>query len=79
MTRETLLQLKLGALDPGYFRAKFGVEIVDEFREAWETLASQGMLRIEDQRVVLTRTGLLQVDRLLPALYDQKYRNARYT
>ena len=27
----------------------------------------------------LTRAGLLEVDRLLPSFYDERYRNARYT
>jgi hypothetical protein len=37
------------------------------------------MLRVEGDKIALTRAGLLQVDRLLPSFYDDQYRNARYT
>ena len=33
LVREMILQLKTGQLDAGYFRDKFGVDILDEFRE----------------------------------------------
>jgi oxygen-independent coproporphyrinogen-3 oxidase len=79
LTRETILQLKLGALDPDYFRAKFGADVAQEFAPAWRRLAEEGMLRLQGDRVELTRAGLLQVDRLLPELYDERYQNARYT
>ena len=79
LTREALLQLKLGKLDAGYFRRKFGADVLEEFRSAWETLQSRGMLEVPGDRIELTRQGLLQVDRLLPELYEPRYRNARYT
>ena len=34
LTREVILQLKLGALDTAYFRTKFGVDIVAHFATA---------------------------------------------
>ncbi len=50
-----------------------------EFAPAWRSLQAEGMLRVEGDTVALTRAGLLQVDRLLPWFYDDRYRNARYT
>lgn len=79
LTRELILQLKLGALDPGYFQGKFGVDVLAEFAPAWQKLAGEEMLEVRGRRVELTRAGLLQVDRLLPEFYDDRYRNARYT
>lgn len=79
LTRETILQLKLGALDPAYFRAKFGADVAAEFAPAWQRLVDEGMVQLAGDRVELTRDGLLQVDRLLPELYDERYRNSRYT
>ena len=79
LTRELILQLKLGELDPGYFREKFGADVLADFAPAWQRLESEGMLRVDGGRVELTRAGLLQVDRLLPTFYDERYRNARYT
>src|SRR5262249_8971544 len=36
LIREMILQLKTGRLDAGYFRAKFGADILDEFGDAFE-------------------------------------------
>ncbi|HKI03839.1 MAG TPA: coproporphyrinogen-III oxidase family protein [Thermoanaerobaculia bacterium] len=79
LTRELILQLKLGTLRTAGFREKFGADILADFAPAWQKLEGEGMLRVEGDTVALTRAGLLQVDRLLPAFYDEQYRNARYT
>jgi oxygen-independent coproporphyrinogen-3 oxidase len=79
LTREVILQLKRGELDAAYFRGKFGVDILEVFREPLAQLAGEGMLALEEPGVRLTRQGLLQVDGLLPEFYEQHYRNARYT
>lgn len=79
LTREMILQLKLGTLPVSYFGEKFGTDVLAEFAPAWEKLEGEGMLRVEGDKVALTRAGLLQVDRLLPSFYDDRYRNARYT
>ncbi len=79
LTRELILQLKRGRLDPAYFQNKFGVDPVREFAEPMASLEGEGMLRRSGDTVELTRSGLLQVDRLLPTFYEERYRNARYT
>ena len=79
LTREMILQLKLGHLEASYFREKFGVDVLSEFAPAWQRLQQEEMLRVGEGTVDLTRDGLLQVDRLLPSFYDERYRNARYT
>jgi oxygen-independent coproporphyrinogen III oxidase len=79
LTRELILQLKLGELGGGYFQEKFGVDVFDAFREPFARLAERGMLTLEPDRVRLTPPGLLRVDSLLPEFYDTPYRNARYT
>ncbi len=79
LTREMILQLKLGTLPVSYFGEKFGADVLSEFAPAWERLEEEGMLRVESDKIALTRAGLLQVDRLLPSFYDDQYRNARYT
>jgi oxygen-independent coproporphyrinogen-3 oxidase len=78
-TRELILQLKLGRVEPPYFAKKFGVDILSEFRPALERLAGREMLSWSGDAVKLTREGLLRVDSLLPEFYDPKYRGARYT
>ncbi|HKH46423.1 MAG TPA: radical SAM protein, partial [Thermoanaerobaculia bacterium] len=79
LTREMILQLKLGTLRTAYFREKFGVDVLTEFAPAWRRLEEEEMLRVEGDTVALTRSGLLQVDRLLPSFYEDRYRNVRYT
>ena len=79
LIRELILQLKLGSVGQSYFADKFGVAILDEFAEPLARLESEGMLRLRDDGVELTRQGLLQVDFLLPTFYDEPFVGGRYT
>lgn len=79
LIREMILQLKLGHIDAGYFRDKFGEEIVREFREQWQELEREGLARVEGDQVSLTRQGLLRADSLLHRFFEPEYRNIRYT
>jgi oxygen-independent coproporphyrinogen-3 oxidase len=79
MIRELILQLKLGYIEPGYFRNKFGCDILDEFALAFDKLSSDNMLVVRADRVELTRAGLLRVDALLPEFFEPEHRGARYT
>lgn len=79
MIREMILQLKLGRLDAGYFRSKFGREILDDFREEWNDLVERGLMEIEGDRLRLEREGFLRVDSLLPAFFLPQHRGERYT
>src|SRR4029079_16293062 len=51
LLREMILQLKKGYLDVSYFRRKFGVEILDEWREQWMAHQGDGMLTIGGDRI----------------------------
>ncbi len=79
LVREMILQLKLGAIDAGYFRRKFGAEILRDFAPAFEGLRARGLLSWEGDRIALSRAALLQVDDLLPDFYLPEHRGARYT
>ena len=79
LTRELILQLKLGRITGDYFRDKFGAEIFDDYAEPFARLERRQMLTLEEDAVRLTPRGLLQVDSLLPEFYDPEYRNSRYT
>ena len=78
LVREMILQLKRGRLDAAYFRAKFGVELADEFGAAYASLQDEGLLTFDREQVRLTLEGLLMVDQLLPDFYDPRYRDGRY-
>ena len=79
LTREMILQLKLGVIRTEYFERKFGARILKEFGSAFTDLERRGLLETGDDEIRLTRKGLLQVDQLLPEFYAPEYRNARYT
>ena len=79
LTREMILQFKLGRIEAAYFRDKFNTDIVEEFGSTYKKLQDEGMLTFDKDAIELTRKGLLQVDGLLPEFYALDYRNARYT
>jgi oxygen-independent coproporphyrinogen-3 oxidase len=74
-----ILLLKRGHLDVGYFQQKFGVDVLDQWRETWDQYQRQGYLKTSDSRVELTRAGLLRADGLLEAFFEPEHRNVRYT
>jgi oxygen-independent coproporphyrinogen-3 oxidase len=79
LIREMILQLKTGSLEVDYFRSKFGFDIRQEFAEGLSWLAEEGFLTAGEEWIELTRTGLLQIDRLLPIFFQPEYRGTRYT
>lgn len=79
LIREMILQLKKGYLDVGYFEQKFGVNVIDQWRAAWDEHVDDGYAVVGENRVELTRAGLLRVDALLPAFFEAEFRDVRYT
>jgi oxygen-independent coproporphyrinogen-3 oxidase len=78
LIREFVLQLKLGRVPLAWFRDKFGVDPRERFAAVLRLYASQGFLRIDGDQVVVSREGLLQIDRLLPAFFRSEHQDARY-
>lgn len=79
LIREMVLQLKEGHLSAGPFQEKFGVNIMEEFSEAFSNQQAAGYLQVNGDQVNLTRKGLLQVDSLLPEYFEEEHRAVRYT
>ena len=80
LVRELVLQLKRGSIRPAYFREKYGVAILDRFREQFDSLDSEGCLQqASAEEVSLTRDGLLQVDMLLSRFFLPEHTGIRYT
>jgi oxygen-independent coproporphyrinogen-3 oxidase len=79
LIRELVLQLKLGSIQPAYFQHKFGTDIRAEFAAAIDRWRDEGMMDLHSDRLDLTRAGLLQVDRLLPAFFEPEHCGSRYT
>jgi oxygen-independent coproporphyrinogen-3 oxidase len=78
MMRELILQFKLGRVNAGYFRQKFGVEIHDRFADALNTLQEWGYLTVRGDDLTLNREGLLRADRLVHEFFLPQHQDARY-
>jgi oxygen-independent coproporphyrinogen-3 oxidase len=79
LVREMILQLKTGRLDVGYFRNKFGVDIVEHWRSQWNDLVAEGWGQVVEGTIRLHPEGLLRVDALLPAFFEPEHQGVRYT
>lgn len=79
LIREIILLLKTGHLDVPYFQRKYGVDIREEFRDAFDKLQRGGWLTLNGDSINTTRDGLLQIDRHLTAFFDPQYISDRYT
>ena len=89
LIREVILQLKRGSIQPGYFAAKFGVDVRERFADAWKSLTDEGYLErragasviegADGDRISLRREGLSRVDSLLQRFFLPHHRGVRYT
>lgn len=79
LVRELVLQLKKGWIAPAYFQKKFGVDINQAWADVWSRYQHQGLAVVHDDRIELTREGLLRVDSLLPAFFEPEHQGVRYT
>ena len=81
LIREMILQLKRGYLNAAYFDRKFGVDILDRWSEIWNGYEQEDFCVVDrgQRRIQLTRKGLLQVDSLLPAFFEEQFQGVRYT
>jgi oxygen-independent coproporphyrinogen-3 oxidase len=78
--REFILQLKRGAVRPGYFSAKYGIDPLQRFPQEIASIAHEGFLAERStDRIALTREGLLRVDTLLHRFFLPEHRGIRYT
>jgi oxygen-independent coproporphyrinogen-3 oxidase len=80
LIREFILQLKRGAVEPPYFREKYGVDVLERFRPQLASLEQSGFLTARtSRRIALSREGLLSVDALLHRFFLHQHRELRYT
>jgi oxygen-independent coproporphyrinogen-3 oxidase len=80
LIREFILQLKLGSIRPGYFHDKYGVDVLQRFRDPLDSIGADGYLAERSaERVALTREGLLHVDALLKRFFLPEHAGIRYT
>jgi len=77
--REFILRLKLGRVSAAYYTGRYGIDPRERFAPQLAALAAQGFGRVEGDDIILTREGLMQVDRLLHDFFLPQHRDARYT
>jgi oxygen-independent coproporphyrinogen-3 oxidase len=77
--REFILKLKLGASRPIYYQNKFGEDVTKRFAPQLHWMQEEGFMKLGDDKIELTRDGLLQVDRLLHEFFLPHHRSNRYT
>lgn len=78
LIREFILQLKLGRVSCQYFNEKFDTDVLKRFAEPLEQIKNWGFLKVDGDQILLSRDGLLQVDRLLHEFFLPEHRNVRY-
>ena len=78
LVRELVLRLKLGRVEFGALRRRYGLEVSARFADVLGELERAGWLVVEDDAIVLTRAGLLRVDRLIPRFYLPPHQGLRY-
>ena len=79
LIREMILQLKRGYLEVAYFQDKFDVNILETWDAEFKQHRADEMLTFTDDRIELTRQGLLRVDALLPVFFEDEMQGIRYT
>ena len=78
MIRQFILQMKLGKLANNTFINKFGVDVFSQYDELLSSYEREGYLHRSPDELELTRTGLLQIDRLLHGFFLPEHRQVRY-
>jgi oxygen-independent coproporphyrinogen-3 oxidase len=76
--REFILQLKLGHVSRAYFQNKFGIDPLVRLAEPLQRLKDWGFLENGNDHILITREGLLQIDRLLHEFFLPEHRGNRY-
>ena len=74
MIRRFVLQMKLGRVSTDVFRQRFGVDVNERWEPVFREYEQAGWLQRHNGTIELTRDGLMQVDRLLPAFFLPQHR-----
>ncbi len=77
--REFILRMKLGRVQASYYLERHGIDPRVRFAPQLAALAAQGFITVQGDDIILSRDGLMQVDRLLHEFFLPHHRDARYT
>ena len=62
-----------------YFRAKYGVDVSKRYAAKLGELEAEGYFSTDGDDIVVSRGGMLQIDRLLHRFFLAEHCDARYT
>ena len=79
LIREMILQLKKGHIDAGYFRKKYGEEILAVFKSTFDEYVGESFMSINGDTVRVSREGLLRIDGLIQEFFEEEFQGVRYT
>lgn len=81
LIREMILLLKRGFIQPSDFAKKYNVDVYQRWQPIWDRYVDEGLatLELDDDRISVTRRGLLRIDSLLPPFFEPEHQNVRYT
>ncbi len=79
LIREFVLTMKSGRVSPAAFREKYNVDVLAEFAGPLAEHQRLGYLTSTETEIVLSRSGLLQVDGFLADYFEPQHRGIRYT
>ena len=77
--RELALQLKSGSVSTAEFTTKFGRTPREQFGDFIGRMEREGLMHEASGRLVLSRTALMQVDRLIFNLFRPEHRTGRFS
>ena len=66
-------------METSYFVQKFDVDILAHWQNVWDDYVEKGYAQVTADRIELTMDGLLRVDGLLPAFFEEEHQGVRYT
>jgi oxygen-independent coproporphyrinogen-3 oxidase len=79
LIREFVLQLKRGVVHPSYFSTRYGVDVLERFRDPLARLRADGDVSIAGDTLTLSRNALLRVDTILRRFFLPEHVEVRYT
>ena len=79
LVREFVLQLKLGRVELGPLRLKYGIDVLKRFEIPLVEARDGGLVAWDEAVIEVRPEGLVRVDRMIPAFYRQEHRSIRYS
>ncbi len=78
MIRQFILLIKEGRIERQYFLDRYGVDVLERFKDGLAKHQKGGLITLDEGGVSLTPEGFLRVDWMLPTFFLERHRGERY-